>query len=488
MGVFTANGLYKPDAGEGGAAGLLNANWDLLDTAVGGGGGGGAPTTASYVTTAAEAGLSNEKVLGSGVIMEGTFAARPAFGTAGRLYRATDDGTIYRDTGAAWTVFAPGLSTMVDLSPASLTADQNDYSPAGLAAANAVRLDATGNRNITGIATGTVGRVLVLYNISSIRTLTLKAEDAGSAAANRFVGSQDFQLQPFMGVILEYDSTSSRWRIAAAARPFGSTISSIGTANSGGLSPNVPREDHVHNHGVIGGTGDLHTEYRQESVALVTADLANDAVTYAKMQNVSAASKLVGRGSAGGAGDPEEITLGSGLTMTGTTLAASGGGGGGTALGLVFNMDPRLMSQAVSTWAGTNRAKYSRTFGAAAITGIQIVVGTASGNISCATYSNTGAGTSARPNTRRQTSGAVACPASGVATVALGASDTMAEGDWFGMSCDNTTATFQRSTAASATSILNGWLHSESAAHPCPSPATPAAPAADALTPLQVGS
>ena len=52
-------------------------------------------------------------------------------------------------------------------------------------------------------------------------------------------------------------------------------------------------------------------------------------VTYAKMQNVSAASRLLGRGSAAGSGSPEEITLGTGLSMTGTTLASTATGGGG---------------------------------------------------------------------------------------------------------------------------------------------------------------
>lgn len=53
--------------------------------------------------------------------------------------------------------------------------------------------------------------------------------------------------------------------------------------------------------------------------------IANDAVTYAKMQNVTAASKLLGRGDSG-SGDPQEITLGTGLSMSGTTISASGGG------------------------------------------------------------------------------------------------------------------------------------------------------------------
>jgi hypothetical protein len=53
--------------------------------------------------------------------------------------------------------------------------------------------------------------------------------------------------------------------------------------------------------------------------------IADDAITYAKMQNISAASRLLGRGSATGAGSPEELTLGTGLSMAGTVLSASSG-------------------------------------------------------------------------------------------------------------------------------------------------------------------
>ena len=51
--------------------------------------------------------------------------------------------------------------------------------------------------------------------------------------------------------------------------------------------------------------------------------IANDAVTYAKMQNIAAASRLLGRGSAAGSGDPEELTVGSGLSLSGTALSAT---------------------------------------------------------------------------------------------------------------------------------------------------------------------
>ena len=61
--------------------------------------------------------------------------------------------------------------------------------------------------------------------------------------------------------------------------------------------------------------------------AITTTKIANDAVTYGKIQNVTT-NRLLGRVSAGN-GDTEEIIIGAGLSVSGTTLSATGGSGGG---------------------------------------------------------------------------------------------------------------------------------------------------------------
>jgi len=55
--------------------------------------------------------------------------------------------------------------------------------------------------------------------------------------------------------------------------------------------------------------------------AVTTAKIGNDQVTYAKIQNVSAASRLLGRGSESGSGDVQEIAIGTGLSMSDTTFS-----------------------------------------------------------------------------------------------------------------------------------------------------------------------
>jgi hypothetical protein len=75
---------------------------------------------------------------------------------------------------------------------------------------------------------------------------------------------------------------------------------------------------------VTGGTG--------ATLTAVTLALADNSVTYAKMQTVSTTSKLLGSSST--TIPVQEITIGSGLTLTGTTLNAAGLGGTVTSVGL----------------------------------------------------------------------------------------------------------------------------------------------------------
>lgn len=104
------------------------------------------------------------------------------------------------------------------------------------------------------------------------------------------------------GDVLEAQCISTgNWRVIWYSRASGASL-----VSSGGVSD--------------GDKGDITVS---GSGATYTIDATS--VSYAKMQNVSAASKLLGRGDSG-SGSPQEITLGSGLTMTGTTLSSSGGG------------------------------------------------------------------------------------------------------------------------------------------------------------------
>ncbi len=106
----------------------------------------------------------------------------------------------------------------------------------------------------------------------------------------------------------------------AASAPGTGTVTTTGSPATGNLtkfsgSTSITNADL---------TGDVTTS------GTVAATIANAAVTYAKIQNVSASSKLIGSSDSGSGAPPSEITLGTNLSMSGSTLNAAGGGSGTT--------------------------------------------------------------------------------------------------------------------------------------------------------------
>lgn len=72
----------------------------------------------------------------------------------------------------------------------------------------------------------------------------------------------------------------------------------------------------------VGGSGLVDGDYGDITVSgsATVWTIDDAAVTYAKIQDVTAASRLLGRGSASGAGDVEEIAVSGALVFSGTTL------------------------------------------------------------------------------------------------------------------------------------------------------------------------
>lgn len=105
-----------------------------------------------------------------------------------------------------------------DISPSQITSNEDDYSPTGLSTASVLRLSTDASRNITSIAGGSDGRILIIHNIGSFDIVLKDDDGATGTAANRFALSGDITLEPDQCAILQYDSTTTRWRCIAASR------------------------------------------------------------------------------------------------------------------------------------------------------------------------------------------------------------------------------------------------------------------------------
>lgn len=99
------------------------------------------------------------------------------------------------------------------ITPAEITADQNDYTPTGWADATLIRLSGdNGCRAIRGFGAETSGETKTLKNVGSY-PLYLAPEHASSTAANRISHFEEVFLMPGQSAQIYYDGTLSRWSI-----------------------------------------------------------------------------------------------------------------------------------------------------------------------------------------------------------------------------------------------------------------------------------
>lgn len=166
-------------------------------------------------------------------------SAANRFAIGGNITIKPNEGAViwYDPTSTRWRrpTDVPSSSAVI-VSPAQITADQNNYAPAGLGSATVLRLstDADG-RTLTGMSAGSDGQMIEVHNIGT-KTLVISDEGASSSAANRFaLADGDVTVRPDQVILVQYDATSTRWRLAAQSRAGGmrGTVIMSRTVDSG---------------------------------------------------------------------------------------------------------------------------------------------------------------------------------------------------------------------------------------------------------------
>src|SRR3990167_5666210 len=143
------------------------------------------------------------------------------------------------------------LAIIGDISPAQITSDQNNYNPASLSPATILRLSTDATRTLTGLAGGADGRIITILNVGA-QDLVLAGSSRRSTPAPPLSFAGTYTIGPEGGLVLVYDSTSSRWRIGAA---MGSGFQRF-TGSGTWTKPSGIKGAHVVAIGAGGGGGD----------------------------------------------------------------------------------------------------------------------------------------------------------------------------------------------------------------------------------------
>jgi hypothetical protein len=152
----------------------------------------------------------------------------------GRVCIDTTLGTFVRASGGAWGALGGGGVAMAGdvtgtnaasvVTRASttwaqtgsitiaVTANTDDWAPAGLSGASVIRVNPNSGWIITGLTGGSDGRLITIINIST-HTVRFANNSGSSTAANTFKMPDAVNLGPNCSMTLRYDGTLSRWTL-----------------------------------------------------------------------------------------------------------------------------------------------------------------------------------------------------------------------------------------------------------------------------------
>lgn len=128
-----------------------------------------------------------------------------------------------------------------------------------------------------------------------------------------------------------YRSAANTWSAVTVGSGLSFTGGTLSASGGGGTPGGSSGQIQYNNAGAFGGSdlsGDVTTSGSLATAiaanAVTTTKINNAAVTLAKIANAAASSKLLGSGASGSGSAYAELTLGTNLSMSGTTLNAAG--------------------------------------------------------------------------------------------------------------------------------------------------------------------